>query len=166
MKLIKAAGINDMPIIHNLAHEIWPSAYGDILSPAQLKYMLNQFYSLSSLQKQVADLQHNFLIVSDEDFPVGFASFSPKEKDSSTYRLHRIYILPQQQGTGTGKLLLNHIINTIKKSEATALELNVNRHNKARSFYEKYGFTITGREDIDIGAGYFMNDYVMKLALK
>jgi ribosomal protein S18 acetylase RimI-like enzyme len=166
MKLIKAAGITDMPIIHNLAHEIWPSAYGDILSPAQLKYMLNQFYSLSSLQKQVTELKHHFILILDENIPVGFASFSLKEKDSSIFRLHKIYVLPQQQGTATGKLLLEYVINSAKLSGATSLELNVNRHNKARSFYEKYGFTITGQEDIDIGAGYFMNDYVMKLALK
>jgi len=34
---------------------------------------------------------------------------------------------------------------------ATSLELNVNRHNKARSFYEKQGFTITGEEILILG---------------
>ncbi len=160
---IKSAGLGDLHIIYSLARKIWPSAYGDILSPEQLQYMLNLFYSLSSLEKQVADLHHNFIIVFDEDIPVGFASFSAKEKNSSTYRLHRIYVLPRQQGTGTGKMLLDYIINSIKKSGATALELNVNRYNKARSFYEKQGFKIIAEEDIDIGGGYFMNDYVMQL---
>jgi ribosomal protein S18 acetylase RimI-like enzyme len=43
--------------------------------------------------------------------------------------------------------------------------VNVNRHNKALHFYEKYGFKIIREEDIDIGEGYFMNDYVMELKL-
>ena len=162
MASIKNAAFNDLPVIHDLAHRIWPDAYGDILSPEQMKYMLEQIYSLASLQNQFTDLQHTFILVThDNHVPCGFASFSPKEKNSTTYRLHKIYILPQQQGTGTGKFLLTYIINSIKSSGATSLELNVNRFNKARFFYEKQGFTITGQEDIDIGSGFFMNDYVM-----
>src|SRR5258705_2004728 len=127
---IKRACLSDLPVIHNLAHRIWPCAYGDILSAEQLKYMLEEIYSIPSLQNQFVALQHNFILVLDNNIPVGFASFSPKEKNSCTYRLHKIYVLPQQQGAGTGKLLLMHIINTIKSSGATSLELNVNRYNK------------------------------------
>ena len=43
--------------------------------------------------------------------------------------------------------------------------LNVNRRNKAKQFYEHLGFTIISEEDIDIGQGYFMNDYVMEKKL-
>ena len=166
MKLIKAASFNDLQIIHDLAHEIWQDAYRDILSPEQMKYMLNKIYSVPSLQHQVTELKHHFILVLDKNIPAGFASFSPKEKDSSIFRLHKIYVFPQQQRTGTGKLLLEYVINSAKLSGATSLELNVNRYNKARFFYEKQGFMIIGEEDIDIGEGYFMNDYVMKLAFK
>jgi diamine N-acetyltransferase len=165
MTSIKSAGLSDLPVIHNLAHRIWPDAYGEILSPEQLKYMLEEIYSLTSLQNQFVALQHNFILVLDNNIPVGFASFSPKKINGTTYRLHKIYVLPQQQGTGTGKLLLAHVINAIKSLGATSLELNVNRHNKARLFYEKQGFIIIGEEDIDIGQGYFMNDYVMSCEL-
>ena len=51
----------------------------------------------------------------------------------------------------------------IRPHQATDLELNVNRHNKAINFYKKLGFIITMEEDIDIGNGYYMNDYVMNL---
>jgi len=166
MTSIKSAVFSDLPVIRDLAQRIWPHAYGEILSPEQLKYMLEQIYSLASLQNQLVALNHAFILVLDNNIPVGFASFSPKEKNRKIYRLHKIYVLPQQQGTGTGKLLLAHVINSIKSMGATSLELNVNRHNTARLFYEKHGFTIIGEEDIDIGQGYFMNDYVMKLALE
>jgi GNAT superfamily N-acetyltransferase len=165
MTSVKSAGFSDLPVIHSLAHRIWPDAYADILSPEQLKYMLEEIYSLASLQNQFVALQHNFALVLDNDIPVGFASFSPNEKNGTTYRLHKIYVLPQRQGTGTGKLLLAHVINSIKALGATSLELNVNRHNKARLFYEKQGFRIISEEDIDIGQGYFMNDYVMSCQL-
>lgn len=162
---IKGATQADLPTIHELAQKIWPVAYSGILSPEQLEYMLDLIYSLTSLHHQLVDLKHNFLIVLDKNNPVGFASFSQKEANSTTYRLHKIYVLPQQQGSGTGKLLLAHVINSIKSSGGTSLELNVNRRNKARHFYEKSGFKIIGEEDIDIGKGYFMNDFVMCLGL-
>jgi hypothetical protein len=41
----------------------------------------------------------------------------------------------------------------------------VNRYNKAKGFYEKLGFKVIGKEDIDIGNGYLMNDYVMQLEI-
>jgi GNAT superfamily N-acetyltransferase len=166
MTSIKSAAFSDLPVIHNLAHRIWPRAYCDILSREQLEYMLEEIYSLASLQNQFVVLRHNFILVFDNEMPVGFASFSPKEENGTIYRLHKIYVLPQQQGTGTGKLLLTHIINLIRPLGATSLELNVNRYNKARVFYEKQGFIISGSEDIDIGQGFFMNDYVMKLGFE
>ena len=74
----------------------------------------------------------------------------------------KLYIDPGQQGKGIGKILLDHVLTDIKPKGAGNLELNVNRHNKARQFYEKIGFVIT---KVDIGKGYFMNDYVMNLSL-
>jgi ribosomal protein S18 acetylase RimI-like enzyme len=45
------------------------------------------------------------------------------------------------------------------------LTLQVNRFNKAVSFYRNLGFKIIDEQDFDIGNGYFMNDYVMQLDL-
>jgi ribosomal protein S18 acetylase RimI-like enzyme len=61
--------------------------------------------------------------------------------------------------------MLEHIISEIKLAGAKAMQLNVNRYNKSVHFYEKQGFTIIRQEDIDIGSGYFMNDFVMELPL-
>ncbi|MEO9022595.1 MAG: GNAT family N-acetyltransferase [Ginsengibacter sp.] len=160
---IKQAGVNDLNTVSQLAHTIWPLAYGAILSADQLEYMLNRIYSLSSLEHQYNILKHHFILVVDDDIPVGFASFSPHE-NPAVYHLHKIYVLPDQQGKHTGKKMLTYVLEEIKKNGATSLQLNVNRHNKALHFYEKQGFTIIREEDIDIGSGYFMNDYVMELA--
>ena len=67
------------------------------------------------------------------------------------------------KGKISANKFLNYVITEIKKTGATSLQLNVNRHNKALHFYEKQGFKIIREEDIDIGEGYFMNDYVMEL---
>jgi len=165
MIVIKSAGINDLKIIRQLAYEIWPSAYGNILSQSQLTYMLDNIYSIASLQNQLSVLKHQFLIILENHVPVGFASFSPHEDNKLIYHLNKIYVLPQQQGQNIGKRIIDHIIMEIKNGGATSLQLNVNRNNKAIAFYKKLGFEIIREEDIDIGEGYFMNDYVMEKKL-
>jgi len=163
---IKTAGPSDTEAIQQLAFDTWPSAYGNILSGEQISYMLNLFYSESSLLLQMREQGHRFFIVYRDGKPVGFASCSPKAGgEEGLFRLHKLYILPSEQGLGLGQKLLEHVINNIRTENGTALELNVNRYNKARVFYEKMGFHITHEEDIDIGNGYWMNDYVMRKEL-
>ncbi len=159
---IKPAQISDLTTIHNLAHEIWPGAYLEILGQKQLDYMLEKIYSLPSLEHQFAILKHQFIILVEDETPIGFASYSPHE-GAPVYHLNKIYVLPGHQGKNLGKKLLDYITSDIKKSGATSLQLNVNRYNKALHFYEKQGFKIIRKEDNDIGSGYFMNDYVMEL---
>jgi predicted lactoylglutathione lyase len=42
------------------------------------------------------------------------------------------------------------------------ISLNVNKFNKAVSFYKKIGFVVASEEDLDIGNGYLMEDYKME----
>lgn len=157
---IKKAGTESISIIQNLANITWPVAYGDIITPQQLDYMMELIYSKSSLQKQIQK-GHQFIIAYDGEHAVAFASYSVKENHPAIFKLHKIYILPYQQGKGIGKSLINYIITDI--APATTLQLNVNRYNKALYFYEKLGFKIIAEENIDIGNDFYMNDYVMEL---
>ena len=161
---IRFAEVDDINIIGFLAQQIWPYAYKDILSEDQLNYMMNLFYSPGSLQEQMIDKKHSFLIVEENEEPIGFASYSVTDQPG-VYKIHKIYILTNQQGKGLGRLIINFIVGDIIESGALALQLNVNRHNKAKFFYEKLGFKVIREEDIDIGNNYFMNDYVMEKKL-
>jgi diamine N-acetyltransferase len=160
--IIRDASTDDIKLIHNLAQETWPEAYSKILAPEQLAYMLELIYSESSLQKQF-EQDHHFLIVEENKKPIAFADYN--QLKDTIYKLQKIYALPAQQGKGMGKLLINHVIKKVREQGATALLLNVNRHNKAKQFYEHLGFRVISEEDIDIGEGYFMNDYVMEMLI-
>ncbi|WP_205512054.1 GNAT family N-acetyltransferase [Longitalea arenae] len=160
---IRYATVEDLITIERLAREIWPVTYGEILSPDQLAYMLELIYSNSSLRKQLLDQQHIFLIVESGGKPVAFASYSTIEPGIS--KLHKIYVHPHTQGLGIGKKLIDHVIEQLQTGGIHTLRLNVNRSNKARFFYEKLGFTVVKEEDIDIGNGYFMIDYIMEKKL-
>jgi GNAT superfamily N-acetyltransferase len=162
--LIRPADLDDINTIGFLAQQIWPDTYGGILPPEQLKYMLKLIYSPRSLRRQMVDERHQFLIVEQTEEPIGFASWSVTS-EPGIFKLHKLYVLPGRQGKGLGKTLLQFIFETIRPEGATRLRLNVNRFNKARQFYERMGFAVVGEEDIDIGHGYFMNDFIMEIAV-
>jgi diamine N-acetyltransferase len=160
---IRDATIEDIPLIRQLTFNIWPQTYAPVLSQQQIDYMLDMMYSEAALKQQMTGENCRFIIVYDDETPVGFASFS--EITVQLFKLHKIYILSSQQGKGTGRFVIDHIINQIQQQGATALQLQVNRYNKAKTFYEKLGFVVIKEADFDIGHGYFMNDYVMEKKL-
>lgn len=160
MILVKKVGKEALPVIQNLANIIWPATYSELVTPQQVDYMMELIYSNSSLQKQI-EKGHQFIIAYDDEKAVAFASYSAREDNPEVYKLHKIYILPNQQGKGIGKQLIDYIKNDI--IPASSLQLNVNRNNKALQFYQKIGFKIIAEEDIDIGNGFYMNDYIMEI---
>jgi ribosomal protein S18 acetylase RimI-like enzyme len=159
---IRKATIDDIPLIRELCFKVWPQTYSSIVSQEQIGYMLDKMYSHASLQQQMSD-GSEFIFVYEGDEPAGFAAYF--EKAPSVFKLDKIYILISQQGKGTGRLVIDHIVDEIKRRGASALQLQVNRHNKAKNFYEKLGFVVIDEKDFDIGNGFFMNDYVMEKKL-
>ena len=114
MLQITKAGIQDIDLIRQLAYATWPHAYGEIISAEQVSYMLDLIYSKEALINQVENLNHQFIIIKENHKAAGFASYSPKQpNDNTVFRLHKLYVLPDQQGKGTGKRLLNFILNEI-----------------------------------------------------
>lgn len=148
--------------IRAIAKEVWPIAYGAILSQAQLDYMIEMMYSVSSLQKQALEKSNQFILAVENDIPIGFASYELNCDKTVKTKIHKIYLLPNQQGRGIGSLLIQYILNVALQNNQLALVLNVNKYNPARYFYEKIGFKIIDEEVIAIGNGYVMDDYIME----
>lgn len=158
----RPAATADIELIRQLTFRVWPQTYAPILSPEQIEYMLDMMYSPASLEKQMND-GARFVIAYDGDEPVGFASF--QEIKPAVYKLHKLYVLTSQQGKGTGRFLVDHICGLIQPSGARSLQLQVNKRNKAKTFYEKLGFTVIEEMMLDIGNGYYMDDYIMEKKL-
>lgn len=159
---IVVATKEQLAIVKNLAYKIWPNAYETILSKAQLDYMLKMIYSIDSLEKQFDD-GHIFLLIEDNQNFIGFASYELNCNNSNKTKLQKLYVLLEIQGKGIGKQVIDYIKDKVVLSNNLALFLNVNKFNKAKDFYQKYGFQIIKEEVIDIGNNYIMDDYVMEI---
>ena len=164
MYTIRTATVNDVDTILQIADTTWWATYSAILEREQIEFMLAEIYSAEKIKKQVADNLQTYLLLEEEGIPVAFAGYSPRDENSDIYKLHKLYCLPQTQGKGYGKILINEVASKTREAGKEILELNVNRYNQAKSFYEKMGFAVAYEEDIAIGP-YWMNDYVMRKEL-
>lgn len=153
---IKEATLNDIPVIHELAADIWRQYYPDIITVEQIEYMLDKMYSEASLKEQMNNDHRFFLAI--EDKPVGYFSYS--QLSTHDFFLHKLYVKTSGHRKGAGKQMLDHIIKLIPTG--SSLRLTTNRKNfKAINFYFKNDFIIEEVKDIDIGNGYWMKDFVM-----
>jgi GNAT superfamily N-acetyltransferase len=161
---ITVAAPSDAGLIHDLAASTWWATYGGFISRDQLDYMFGQIYQPASLVRQMREEGQTFLLLRVEGEPVGFASFSVKAPAEKVYKLNKIYLRPEQQQKGLGRVLLQAAEAQVCQRQGRILDLNVNRHNPARSFYELCGYYVLQEEDIPIGP-YWMNDFVMRKEL-
>ncbi len=155
------ASVEDIPTIITIQEKTWEPTYRDILSKEQIDYMFEKIYSYDSLKHQI-ESGHHFMILLNDGIPEGFSAV--EEEKPGKFKLHKIYVLPSTQGTGAGKYLLLETEAYVKSAGGTVLSLNVNRYNKARTFYEKMGFRVIDEQDIPIGP-YWMNDYILEKTL-
>jgi ribosomal protein S18 acetylase RimI-like enzyme len=158
------ASKEQLPIVRDLAYRIWPDTYGATHTNAELNYMLGKFYAVDALEKQMEN-GHIFVLAEENDIFVGFVAYELSSEDTSYTKIHKLYVLPQTQGKGIGKALVDYVKKEAIINNNQKLFLNVNKFNKAKDFYHRYGFTITKDIVIDIGQGFVMDDFVMELTL-
>ncbi len=163
MNLIQAK-TSDISIVIGLTKKIWPVAYGEILSNAQLNYMIDKFYNETALIELMQKGHVFYLAQDNNDNYVGFVSYEINSEPNKT-KIHKIYVLPETQGTGLGRQFFELVKEKAIENQQNAIFLNVNKYNNAIHFYTKLGFTKVKDEVIDIGNGYVMDDYVMEVAI-
>lgn len=166
MKILK--GMQDIiPAVRDIAGKTWAVTYANILSQEQIDYMLEMMYSQEALEKQMIDQDHHFLIVQDEekDYILGFVSYELNYNGGNKTKIHKLYVLPDCHGAGIGRNLVEKVCEIAQLHNNDIISLNMNRFNKTLGFYKRMGFEIVGEEDIDIGNGYLMEDYIFEKRL-
>ena len=160
----RKATIDDIGTIRDIAQNTWFETYKDILSSEQADYMFEMMYSVESLKKQMINQGHQFYLAFNQDKPVGYMSIVLEE--DLLFHIQKIYVIPGVQKSGLGKYLLLKAFEhagDVSENKKYSVVLNVNRYNKAVTFYQKMGMYISQEGDFDIGNGYYMNDYIMRI---
>jgi GNAT superfamily N-acetyltransferase len=157
----KKATLPDIPLIRSLAEKIWWAHYPSIITNEQIKYMLEMMYAEKAITMQMEQHQNYTLIYADGE-AVGY--YAVTEKSPHKFFLNKFYIDTTTHRKGIGTAAFDHIkANDCKGFEEITLQVN-RRNIKAVNFYFKHGFVIDYADDFDIGHGYTMDDFFMKLA--
>lgn len=158
---IELAEQSDIRSISNMAHIIWPNAYGDILSQGQIDFMLEKSYSIEGLAESMVNGQF-FYLLKEDGIAQGFVALRTLE---DKIRIEKLYLMPDVQGKGFGKVLIDFASEKAVLKGKGIVELNVNRNNPAYHFYLKQGFEVIETVDIPY-YDYVLNDYVMQKTVK
>ncbi len=144
-----------------MATRIVREHFDSIIGAAQNDYMIQRFQTPSAIREQL-DHGSSYYFVSEAGKTLGFLAFYPR---GGALYLSKFYLYKEERGKGLSRPMLAFVAGRAKAAGLGAIELNVNRDNDAARAYEKLGFTLLRTEKNDIGAGFFMDDYVYRLQI-
>ena len=143
----------------DMATVIWHEHYDGLEGEEQVDYMLNKFLSYEAINQQLKNgYVYDFVCVDGQR--VGFMAYCIKP---DCLYLSKLYLLKSERKKGYSKGMLAFLKERAKAANRTLIMLNVNKRNDAIKAYEALGFKRLKAEKIDIGGGYFMDDYVYGL---
>ena len=151
--------------LSRLAREVWHAHYPPIIGMAQTEYMLAQRYDPNVIRGELArgDVWWDTLRVGGET--IAFAS-SFRAEDPDAIKLDKLYVKPEKQRHGYGRMLIDHVADRAKRLGFRRVILAVNKNNtSAIAAYRKHGFEVIDAVVKDIGGGFVMDDYVMALSV-
>lgn len=144
-----------------MATEIVREHFDPIIGKAQNDYMIEKFQTEDAISDQL-EHGYQYYFVYDAGERIGFLAFYPRE---NAMYLSKLYLYKEKRGKGYSGQMLDFVVENARKAGLSSIELNVNRNNSAIYAYEKLGFKVIRTEKNDIGAGYFMDDYVYSLQI-
>ena len=152
---IRKARNGDEKTLAYIQTESWKSAFANIISADDLK-KYTDIVKAESMYKNVLKSGYAEISVLEIDGkPHCIAAWSkarnPEFSDSA--ELICIHSLCNNWGKGYGTMMMNHIFNEIKNSGYNSVVLWVfEKNTRARIFYEKHGFVLTGNTQTVYGA--------------
>ncbi len=146
-----------------LAHKIWHQYYTPIIGKEQVKYMLDKFQSVTAITTQIKN-GYAYYLLENNSTAIGYLAVVPNA-ETSKLMISKIYVDTTVRGFGYGVELLEFAIAFCKEKELETIWLTVNKNNTSVKWYQKRDFKIIKEVTMDIGNGFFMDDYIMELII-
>ena len=141
---VRTASKRDIGTISALLGRVWHDTYDSIYGPEKVNEITRQWHSMPALEHNLNLPSSEFLVADDGNNIAGTAFAS--QIDANTAKLHQLYILPEFQGKGVGKLLLDEIEESFFEAQNLVLEVEA-QNGPAIGFYKYHGFKQTGTTD-------------------
>ena len=151
----------DIQTLVQLANQIWYEHYSNINPTDCIRYMLEKFQSVTAVSAQIANESYEYYFVICKDQIVGYIGIQPRQ---SELFLSKLYLDKKSRGRGLGAEALKFVVKKAKEKGFNTIFLTVNKRNYSSiEFYKHVGFEIVESVVTNIGSGYVMDDYIMKI---
>ena len=137
---LRKATIEDVLSIKSVLKETWLSTYKEIFPLEIIEKITSVWHSEKNLQKQIQNDKNINLLAYIENSKEIVGIITIQKLDENSITLSRIYILPEYQGKGIGKILFYESLKNFDKIEKVTLEVEL-ENTKSINFYKKLGFT-------------------------
>ena len=145
----------DAAQLHELFTRIFCDTFAHLYRPEDLAAFLSEF-TVGLWDGQLRDPDYAFRVAEADGELTGFAKLGPLKvpsDDPSGVMLHQLYVDGAHHGAGVGKALMDWVVEEARRRDARALYLTVFTENdRARRFYERYGFEPAGRYEFMVGS--------------
>ena len=159
----RPATVDDIPLLRELAERIWRVSYAAMIASEQIDFMLGWMYGPEQIAKELNEGVAWEVAMADGE-PIGFFAIGFEEPPRA--KLHKLYLLPERQGSGLGQVLIERAHEVAASRGAREVWLQVNKGNtRAIRAYERAGYAVERSAVFDIGHGFVMDDFVMHRAL-
>lgn len=144
---IRQAIPDDAPAITRLHASGWREGYGAFFDPEVLEEAIEQRHSRWTGLLQKEDLGGTILFVGEQDATiVAFAHAGPAHDHPGGFEIYSFYVDPAHWGTRVADELMVHVLGFARSRGYQRRYLyTYSQSARARRFYEKLGFTETGR---------------------
>lgn len=142
-----------------LATRISREHFASITGVEQVDYMMDKFLSPEVVMREIEREGYVFEFVLCDGKKVGYLAAVNKGKETF---LSKLYLDKNYRGKGIASAMLKRVKEIA--SGSNSIYLTVNKGNADTiAIYKKWGFIIEESTVTDIGGGFAMDDYIMRL---
>ena len=149
-----------------LADEIWREHCTPIVGAAQVDYMLAKFQSAEQITTDIRKNDYTYFTAKDtkHDKLIGYCGVAPED---GSLIISKLYVHKDFRGRGIARSFLDETAALCRFEYGyNKIRLIVDKHNEtAIAAYQKMGFVTIDSVKIDIGGGFFMDDYLMEFSV-
>lgn len=140
----------DLPNVKNILLTTWKDAYSFIPEKDILSHF-EKFYNQEELIEILKDPFSKGIIAEVDSIPAGWMKLF-EDHINKKFFISSLYVLPEFQGFGLGKKLLNEAYSIAKEKLFNKVWLGVMKQNvKALEWYKKLGFMFVEEEPFQMG---------------
>jgi ribosomal protein S18 acetylase RimI-like enzyme len=150
-------------ILADTATIVWHEAFKDIITLAQIEYMIEKFQSFNALSEAINKNNYEYYFIKTDNNIAGYTGI---KSENEKLFLSKLYILKEYRGKQIASKAFEFIENLAKLKNLKAVWLTVNKNNNhAIEVYKHKGFVVTRTQVADIGNGFVMDDYIFEKQL-